>query len=331
MDKLLKKTRALGLSSGGLDSMLSALILRHQNIAVEWISFETPFFSAEKARQAAKTLDIPITVKNITPVYLEMLRNPPCGYGQNMNPCMDCHALMARIAGEIMRAENFDFIFTGEVAGQRPKSQVGHALRYVEKRSGVEGFLLRPLSAQHLPETIPEKSGLVDRNRLYGITGRSRKPQIELAAKFGLTDYPAPGGGCLLTDPGYSRRLRDLFTHQSQCADSDLAVLKFGRHFRLSPAAKLVVGRNQEDNQRLLDIKQTGDMTVLQIDGFPGPTCLLMGQADEGQLMLSAGICAGYGKAPADKPVSVIAACHGRTRAIPMLSIPPDKIKHLLI
>ncbi len=324
------KVRALGLSSGGLDSILAALILRDQNIDVAWISFETPFFSAGNAKKAASAIGIPITVRNITPEYLDMLKNPPCGYGQNMNPCMDCHALMANIAGMIMRRDNFDFIFSGEVAGQRPMSQVGHALRYVEKRSGVDGYLLRPLSARVLPETLPEKEGLVDRNRLHGITGRSRKPQMALAAHYGITDYPSPAGGCLLTDKNYSGRLKDLFAHQSVLSDSDLTALRFGRHFRLSPEAKLVVGRNKEDNQQLSEIKATGQITTLKIKDLPGPTCLVMGKTDEGTLMLAAGICAGYGKS-ADEPVQVVAVCGRNTRTIPILGIPPDKIKHLLI
>ncbi len=324
------KIRALGLSSGGLDSILAALILRDQNIDVAWISFETPFFSADKAKKAALQINIPLAVKNITPEYLEMLRNPPCGYGQNMNPCMDCHALMAAIAGKIMREKYFDFIFSGEVAGQRPMSQVRHALRYVEKRSGVDGYLLRPLSARALPETIPEKTGLVDRNRLHGITGRSRKAQMELAAHYGITNYPSSGGGCLLTDQGFSRRLQDLFIYQPECSDSDLETLKFGRHFRLSPAAKLVVGRNKADNQRLLGIKQTAPTSIMEIKDFPGPTCLLMGKPDEGSLMLAAGICAGYGKT-GNEPVRVVAVRGRKTRTILIPGIAPDKVRHLLV
>ncbi|MEW6076393.1 MAG: tRNA 4-thiouridine(8) synthase ThiI [Thermodesulfobacteriota bacterium] len=325
-----KKIRALGLSSGGLDSILSALVLRDQGIAVEWISFETPFFTADNARKAALATGIPLTVKNITSEYLGMLKNPPCGYGQNMNPCMDCHALMANIAGQIMRENGFDFIFSGEVAGQRPMSQVGHALRYVEKRSGVDGYLLRPLSARVLPETIPEKEGLVDRNRLHGITGRSRKPQMEMAARYGVSDYPSPAGGCLLTDENYSKRLRDLFDHQPAFSDSDLAALAFGRHFRLSPEAKLIVGKNKADNQRLSEIASAGTFTTLKIKDLPGPTCLLAGTPDEAMLMLAAGICAGYGKV-VEQPVQIMVAAGRETRALPILGIAPDRVRHLLL
>jgi tRNA U34 2-thiouridine synthase MnmA/TrmU len=202
MDDIKKKAvRALGLCSGGLDSILAGLVLRQQGIDVAWVSFETPFFSADKARAAARLTGIPLSVQCITSVYMPMLRNPACGYGKNMNPCMDCHALMFRLAGERMRAEGFDFLFSGEVLGQRPMSQTKNALRYVEKHSGFDGWILRPLSARRLPETFAEREGLVDRERLLDLSGRGRKPQIALAEAFGITAYPAPAGGCLLTDP----------------------------------------------------------------------------------------------------------------------------------
>ena len=206
-----RKTRALGLCSGGLDSMLAGLVLREQGIEVEWISFETPFFSSAKARKASRLTGIPLTVKPIFDDYMVMLRNPPAGYGKQMNPCMDCHTMMFRLAGEIMAARGFDFLFSGEVLGQRPMSQTKPSLRYVEKHSGMAGYILRPLSAKLLPETVPEQQGRVDREKLLDIHGRGRKDQIALAQTFGISDYPAPAGGCLLTDKGFSARLKDLF------------------------------------------------------------------------------------------------------------------------
>jgi tRNA U34 2-thiouridine synthase MnmA/TrmU len=179
------KVRALGLCSGGLDSILSAIVLKNQGIAVEWISFETPFFSSEKARLAASRLQIPLMVRNITRPYLAMLRDPPCGYGQHMNPCMDCHALMFHMAGEVMNDRKMDFLFSGEVLGQRPMSQTRSSLRYVEKHSGCREVIVRPLSAKLLEETLPEKKRLVDRSLLLGLSGRSRKPQIQLARAWG--------------------------------------------------------------------------------------------------------------------------------------------------
>jgi tRNA-uridine 2-sulfurtransferase len=178
MDLHLKKAKGLGLCSGGLDSMLAALVLREQGIGVFWVSFETPFFSADKARRASGQTGIPLTVVDITDRYLPMLKHPPGGYGKYMNPCMDCHALMFRIAGEIMVEKGYDFLFSGEVMGQRPMSQTKNSLRYVEKRSGFDGLILRPLSARLLPETIMEQKGMVDRERLCDFSGRSRKPQM---------------------------------------------------------------------------------------------------------------------------------------------------------
>ena len=232
MNTLNKKVRALGLCSGGLDSILAGVLLREQGVEVEWITFETPFFSAMKARRAARITGIPLTVQNITADYLPMLKDPPCGYGQHMNPCMDCHALMFKKAGEVMREKGFDFLFSGEVLGQRPMSQTKPSLRYVEKNSGWDGYILRPLSAKNLPETIPEKNGLVDREKLLDLSGRSRKPQMKLAEQYGIKDYPSPAGGCLLTDKSFSKRLKDLFEHQGTYTENELFLLRFGRHFR---------------------------------------------------------------------------------------------------
>ena len=184
-----EKVRALGLCSGGLDSTLAGLVLREQGIEVEWITFETPFFTAAKARKASKKTGIPLTVKPIYPIYINMLKNPPAGYGKQMNPCMDCHALMFKLAGEMMKEKKFDFLFSGEVLGQRPMSQQRNTLRLTEKETGLEGRLLRPLSAKLLDPTDVEKEGLIDREKLYDFHGRNRKPQLELAKKLGIDDY----------------------------------------------------------------------------------------------------------------------------------------------
>jgi tRNA U34 2-thiouridine synthase MnmA/TrmU len=270
-----KKARALGLCSGGLDSTLAGLVLRDQGIDVEWITFETPFFTAAKARKASEKTGIPLTVKSIYPHYASMLKNPPAGYGKQMNPCMDCHALMFKLAGEMMNEKNFDFLFSGEVLGQRPMSQTRSSLQYVEKHSGFKGYILRPLSAKNLPETIPEKKGLVDRERLLDFAGRGRKPQIALAKKLNLTDYPAPAGGCLLTDVGYSKRLKDLFAHQDECTEEELHLLKYGRHFRLNPDTKLIVGRTQKDNESILKYHNPQTDTVIDVKDHPSPIALV--------------------------------------------------------
>jgi len=326
-----KDVRALGLCSGGLDSMLAGLVLRQQGIDVVWVSFETPFFSADKARAASRATGIPLIVQRITDVYLPMLRRPACGYGKNMNPCMDCHALMFRLAGERMRAEGFDFLFSGEVLGQRPMSQNKTALRYVEKHSGFDGYILRPLSALRLPVTIPETEGLVDRKRLLDFSGRGRKAQMALAEAFGIADYPAPAGGCLLTDPNYSRRLKDLFDHQETVREAQLELLKYGRHFRLDDRTKIVVGRTQGENQQILDLHDPGGDILLKLKAYPGPIVLAPGDASAAALRKAAAICAGYSKAPSDQTVEVQATGPGGRDVIQVEPLPPASVSRLLI
>ena len=297
--------RALGLCSGGLDSILSALVLAGQGIDVAWVNFETPFFSSDRAGLAARMTGIPLTVENITGIYIEMLKDPNCGYGANMNPCLDCHALMLEIAGSMMTSKGFDFLFTGEVLGQRPMSQTKPSLRYVEKRSGFAGHILRPLSAKLLPATIPEERGLVDRERLLDISGRSRKRQIELAAAFGITDYPAPAGGCLLTDPGFSRRVKDLLEQLGEPQGRDFELLKYGRHFRLNDKHKAVVGRTREDNRQISGfIDPRKDIELCMAD-MPGPIVLIPSGAPAETVHEAASLCAAYSKAQDGSPVRV--------------------------
>ena len=331
MNEQKKTARGLGLCSGGLDSMLAGLILRDQGIDVEFVTFETPFFSAVKGRKASQMTGIPLTVKPIFPVYMNMLKNPPAGYGKNMNPCMDCHALMFKLAGELMQAKQFDFVFSGEVVGQRPMSQNKSSLRYVEKHSGLEGYILRPLSAKNLPETIPEKEGLVNRELLLDIEGRSRKRQIDLAHKFGITDYPSPAGGCLLTDVGYTVRLKDLFDHQADCTEAELHLLKYGRHFRLNPENKLIVGRTEKDNENILSYHDPKEDTVIEVKKYPGPIALVPQGAKKDAIFLAASICAGYSKAPNFSSTKVQVTSPQGEEVIKVIGIPPEDVKKLMI
>ncbi len=326
-----RKVRALGLCSGGLDSMLAGLVLRKNGIEVEWITFETPFFSAAKARNASRMTGIPLTVKPIYPIYIEMLKNPPAGYGKYMNPCMDCHALMFRLAGEVMQEKEFDFLFSGEVLGQRPMSQNKTSLRYVEKHSGYDGYIVRPLSGKNLPETIPEKEGLLDRDILLDFKGRGRKAQIKLAAEFGITEYPAPAGGCLLTDKGYTNRLRDLFEHQENCTEEELHLLKFGRHYRLNPQSKLIVGRTQSDNENILKYHHPKRDIVLDVKDFPSPIGLIPHGAEKDSIQLGASICTGHSKAPKLAPVKVLVKTGRKKRTIKVIALQPDDVRKLLI
>jgi tRNA U34 2-thiouridine synthase MnmA/TrmU len=325
--------RALGLCSGGLDSILSALVLKDQGIEVSWIHLETPFFGAENAREAARRTGIPLRVMNITTRYMKMLRNPSVGYGRHMNPCMDCHALMFRIAGEVMEEEGFSFLFSGEVLGQRPMSQTQSSLRYVEKNSGYDGYILRPLSARRLPETIPERQGLVDRERLHGFSGRSRKPQAALAKEFGVNVYPAPAGGCLLTDKGFSQRLSDLLNHEEaeQITENDLHLLKYGRHFRLKQGGKLVVGRTKGDNKRLADLADPARDIILKTRGRPGPTAILPKGGPPEIVTLAASIAAGYAKAPVDEIVSVAVTSPAGESTVSVIPLPPKEVRRLMI
>ncbi len=243
------RVKAISLLSGGLDSMLATEIIRKQGIEVIAFNVKTPFCIPKKdgtseATEAANQLKVPLKVVSVGKDYLQMLRNPKYGYGKNMNPCIDCKIFMIKKAKKYAKEIGADFLFTGEVLGERPKSQHGPALKIIEEEAGLKGKLLRPLSAKLLRETEAEKKGLVDRTKLYNIQGRSRKPQFQLAREFGITSFPAPAGGCLLTCEEYSKKLRDLFANKKRISMADVALLRVGRHFRLGKN-KIIVGRNE--------------------------------------------------------------------------------------
>lgn len=326
-----KTTRALGLCSGGLDSILSALVLRKQGIHVEWITFETPFFTAEKAQRAADQTGIPLHIEDITEDYLEMLKHPPAGFGKNMNPCMDCHTMMFNKAGQFMQANGFDFLFSGEVRGQRPMSQNISSLRYVEKHSQFGGRILRPLSAKCMPETPMEQQGFVDRSQLLDLSGRSRKPQMALAKELGIHDYPSPAGGCLLTDPGYSRRLRDLMDHGAELTRNALFLLRHGRHMRLGPETKIIVGRTKLDNEQILKWRNPEKDTLLKVKKFAGPIVIMPGGGPQPMLFLAACICAGYSKAPVSDTAGVLVETGGKSENVSALPVTPKEAKRFLI
>ena len=325
-----QKISALGLCSGGLDSILAALILQKQKINVQWISFETPFFSSENAKKAAELSGIHLCVKNITDVYLKMLKNPDGGYGKYMNPCRDCHALMFNIAGKIMEENGFDFLFSGEVTGQRPFSQAKSALRYVEKRSGYDGYILRPLSAKCLPETIPEKEGKVNRAMLLDFSGKTRTPQIKLALEMGVINYPTPGGGCLLTDKGYSIRLRDLFEHQINYMHDDLYLLKYGRHLRLNCKTKLIIGRNALDNKNIMKYYNLKYDTLIGMKNLPGPVTLMKNSGRE-DVLTAASICAGYSKASMEIPADVQITTAKGSETVKVIGKSPLSVQKIIL
>jgi tRNA U34 2-thiouridine synthase MnmA/TrmU len=299
-------SKALGLFSGGLDSMLAALLLRRAGVEVEGVTLVTPFFDAQRAQISAAHIELPLHILEVGPEHLEsVVKAPRYGYGSNMNPCIDCHGYMFRTAGNLMDERGFDFLFSGEVLGQRPMSQNKQSLGLVAKLSGRPDKILRPLSALSLPPTPMEESGLVEREKLAGLSGRSRKPQMELARELGVTDYPAPAGGCLLTEPGFSRRLKDLLDHEPGAGVELVELLKHGRHLRLSPQAKLVVGRNQKEN-RILESLAPKEAVRVMAPGIPGPVGLYTGPTAGSETELAARVVAGYGKAPAGQPVKVL-------------------------
>jgi len=315
-------SKALGLLSGGLDSSLAALALKRQGVDVTCIAFATPFFGAGRAQKAAEQMEIPLLVRDISDIHLEMVKNPRYGYGKNMNPCIDCHAMMFRLAGAIMAEEGFDFLFSGEVLGQRPMSQNLTALKTVAKHSGYPERILRPLSARLLPETPMEAEGLVDRERLLDIQGRSRKRQAALAEEWGLEDYPSSGGGCLLTEKSFSGRLRDLLTHHPGATPTDVELLKLGRQFRLSPEAKLTLGRNQADNQALNDLAREQDLLLRAAD-FSGPLGLVSGQPTPADLERAGGIVATYGKGQNEASIEILV--QGRDEPRSLTVVPMDR------
>ncbi|MCP4576250.1 MAG: tRNA 4-thiouridine(8) synthase ThiI [Deltaproteobacteria bacterium] len=268
--------KAICVFSGGLDSMLAAELIRAQDIDVLALFFETPFFKADRAMVSAKSMNLPFKVVDITKRHLEVVKHPKHGYGGNMNPCIDCHALMFRIAGEMLESEDAAFIFSGEVMGQRPMSQNKKALALVAEESGLNELLLRPLSAKCLSPTLPEKEGWVKRENLKGFQGRSRKPQMSMATDLEINNYPAPAGGCLLTERGFSRRLKDLLTSKAEVIVPQLEILKLGRHFRLNDHVKIVVGRNKRENEKLKALAVKEDI-ILNTVSVPGPAVLMSG------------------------------------------------------
>jgi len=291
--------KAIVLLSGGLDSMLAARLMTEQNIEVIAVNYFVRFAmcggaDSSSAVKAAKMLRLDLKVFDITEEYLEMFKNPRHGYGANINPCIDCKIFMLKKAKDYMKEAGASFLVTGEVLGERPMSQRRDALNIIERDAGVRGILLRPLSAKLLNPTIPEKEGMVDRAALMDISGRSRKPQMALAEKFGIKEYPTPAGGCLLTDPGFSNRVKDLIRHDSVNV-KELELLAVGRHFRISDNAKVVIGRDEDENNMLESQLKKGDI-VFKIKDKPGPFSILRGSLREEDISSAAAIIAYHTK-----------------------------------
>ena len=294
-----KRIRALGLLSGGLDSALAAALLLEQGLEVVALHLQSPTSGRSDVAAVARDLGIPLEVRDKGEEFLRLLRAPRWGYGRNLNPCVDCRVFMFRRGREALAEFGADFVFTGEVPGQRPMSQLRAQLDLIDRQSGLAGWILRPLAARRLPATEPERRGWVDRARLLAISGRSRQVQLAEAARLGLKHYGSPGGGCRLTDTAFARKLRDLFDHAGAGAvtDTEVGLLALGRHFRLGPGLKVVLGRDAAENGRLAALQGPGRWLV-EPEGFTGPSALVCGPHDDASLAQAAGLIARYGRAP---------------------------------
>jgi tRNA U34 2-thiouridine synthase MnmA/TrmU len=308
-------TRAIGMLSGGLDSTLALRLMRDQGIAVQAINFYTGFCITETQRRlggrakdgkvprnealrAGADLGVEVEMVDLSDSgYLDVVANPKYGYGANANPCVDCRVFMMSRARRIMEERGADFVFTGEVLGQRPMSQRRDTLGIIERKSGLVGRLLRPLSAKLLPPTIAELEGKVDRNQLLAISGRGRKPQMELAEQLGVEDYPQPAGGCcFLTDESFGRKFHDLLDHRAvrKIEKDEIVLLATGRHFRLAEGVKLVVGRSEGEN---LVLERYADAARWRVEavGHKGPLALVEGEPAYEERLLASRIVARYG------------------------------------
>lgn len=328
--------RALALFSGGLDSILAVKVIQNQGVEVLALNFTSPFFGCSPildgepvAAQYARRYAIPFRSIPLGEEFLEMLRHPRHGYGSALNPCIDCKTFMLRCAGRLMPELQADFVITGEVVGQRPMSQRQDTLRVIERDSGLEGLLLRPLSARFLKATVPETEGWVRREELPAIKGRGRKDQMRLAAELGVDEYPTPGGGCLLTEESYIPKVRDVLDHQLIPSVRDFDLLRTGRHFRLSERCKAVVGRDSSDNEKILAAIGAGETSLRWLSGA-SPLVLLVGEADDAATVLAGRILLRYTKAPKGEPARISLQVDGQRSEIECLNdLREDELERL--
>lgn len=311
----MRNIKAVALLSGGLDSTLAVKLVLDQGIQVEGVNFLTSFCtctpknsSCLASQKVARELGINLKVFNLSVEYLSVVKKPKYGYGSGMNPCLDCRIFMFKKAAQYMKEKGASFLVTGEVVGQRPMSQRRETLQIIEEEANLKGLILRPLSAKILPPTIPELRGWVDREKLLALCGRSRKEQFKLINQTQIQGYFCPSGGCLLTDPIFAKKIKDLLKFQPDFELNDVQLLKVGRHFRLSPYFKVVMGRKEEENKRLERLARKGDF-LFQVKDHPGPLTLGRGKPTQEEINLAASLTVRYSKAREENKVKVLCRC----------------------
>lgn len=332
--------KAIGLLSGGLDSTLAVKIMLDMGIEVIALNFLSPFCTCtsknasckSEALKVSKKLGIKTKTIFLGEKYLEMVKDPKYGYGINLNPCLDCRIMMFIDAKQVMIEEDASFVFTGEVLDQRPMSQRRDTMDVIERDSGLKGLIVRPLSAQYLKPTIPEIQGIIDRDQLLSIRGRSRKPQMALAEEKGIYDYPCASGGCLLTDHNFAKRLKDLYQFQNPVSLNDAKLLRVGRHLRINDQCKIIVGRNKEENEKLEKLIQPGDYIFKSIE-YKGPLVVAKGEIENGAMEIISAITAYYSQAPksAETPIEVCKSPDNHLPSQTVRSLDEETVKALVL
>ncbi|MDD5409512.1 MAG: tRNA 4-thiouridine(8) synthase ThiI [Candidatus Omnitrophica bacterium] len=325
------KIKALALISGGLDSLLAAKLIKEQGIEVIGVHFKIPFCKLD-IKKSLPDIGIKLIEFDLDTDFLSLISSPRYGFGSNMNPCIDCKILMFTKARELLQELKADFIVTGEVLGQRPMSQNKQALRLIKQRSGLDDLLLRPLSAQFFSPSLAEREGWVRREKLLNFNGRIRTPQMQLAEKLGISKYANPAGGCLLTDPCFSKRLKELLQHRELNLDN-LALLKVGRHFRLENNSRLVVGRDEGENKLLVQLAVPGDCLFFPPKDLAGPTSLARGLITLDLIHLSSQITCSYSDSAGlkDMEVSYRHIPGTKDNLYKVACLPKSRFVHLLI
>jgi tRNA U34 2-thiouridine synthase MnmA/TrmU len=328
--KIEKTRKALVLFSGGLDSILTLKLLQKQGLKAEAINFVTPFSAGQSyVDRIAKKFHVRVHKVKVDSAYFSIIRRPKHGYGANMNPCLDCKIYMFRKAAAFAKKCGFDFLATGEVLGERPFSQVRPLMFLIEKEAGLDGRIVRPLSGKLLPPTQAEKKGLIKREGMLSISGRNRTPQLALAKKFGIKEFPSPGGGCLLTDPGFSRKLRDFLRHSKTFSWDDAELLKLGRHFRLG-REKIIVGRRHEENLSLKKLAKKQKLAWMEVLDYVGPVTVVQGKSNS-LIGKAASLTVRYSDAPKGKAARLFLHKGKTQKTLGAKAMPEEQIERIRV